>query len=153
MKFLELSPEAQEKAIENNFEINVDYDWWRDTCEDAARVGIEIEEFDLYHGSHIYGKLTEYPITVAESIAGEHGDECETFRIAIAFLAMVRLRPENDDYPDGYTEDERDNFKDNLLSAYYNILNNEWNYLTGRDAIIDALECDFYEFNEDGEII
>ena len=32
-KFDELSEEAQAKAIENNYDINVSYDWW--TMDDA----------------------------------------------------------------------------------------------------------------------
>ncbi len=46
-EFDELSERAQEEAIEKLSDINVDYDWWKYVYEDAERIGLKINEFDL----------------------------------------------------------------------------------------------------------
>jgi len=62
-KLNELTEEAQQKAIECLYDINIDYDWWTFTLEDIAAqaldwYGIQFEPehacFDLDRGSYFY---------------------------------------------------------------------------------------------------
>ena len=54
-QFSELSDEAKEKAISNLSDINVDFDWWTNTYEDAARIGLKITSFDLDRNCVLFG--------------------------------------------------------------------------------------------------
>ena len=40
--FSELSDQAKQKVIEDNYDINVDYEWWESAYEDAANIGLKI---------------------------------------------------------------------------------------------------------------
>ena len=46
-KFDELDESTKQAAIEKLWDINVDYEWWEFTYEDAANIGLKITEFDL----------------------------------------------------------------------------------------------------------
>ena len=48
-KFEELTKEAQSKAIEKCYDINVCHDWWECTYNDAKTIELEIEGFDLIY--------------------------------------------------------------------------------------------------------
>ncbi len=50
-KFEELSKEAKKNAVEKMHNLNVDHNWWEFTYEDAKRIGLEINGFDLDRGS------------------------------------------------------------------------------------------------------
>jgi len=51
-KFDELSDEAKQQSIENLYDLNVDYEWWDCTYEDAENIGLKISEFDLDRASY-----------------------------------------------------------------------------------------------------
>ena len=59
--FHELSEEAKERAIENEREVTLDYEWWEwiieDLQEQCARLGVKFENddifFDLGRGAHL----------------------------------------------------------------------------------------------------
>ena len=55
--FNELSEEAQQKAIENLSDINVNFDWWNFTYEDAKNIGLKITSFDLDRRRHAKGQF------------------------------------------------------------------------------------------------
>ena len=58
-QFSELNEEAKQKAIENHYDINVDYDWWEFSSpyDEMESVGIEAQGnkfyFDIDRGSYI----------------------------------------------------------------------------------------------------
>ena len=54
-KFSELNETAQQAAIQKNCDINVDYNWWEFTYQDAKQVGIIISSFDIDRGSYCQG--------------------------------------------------------------------------------------------------
>ena len=85
-KFEELSEEAQDKALEINWDWNVDCDWWEYIYDDAATIGLAIEEFDLGNSKKINGKLTEDLLDCCKLIRKNHGKDCETFKTAETWL-------------------------------------------------------------------
>ena len=40
--FSELSEKVKQKVINDNYDINVDYEWWESAYEDAANIGLKI---------------------------------------------------------------------------------------------------------------
>lgn len=46
-RFEELGGDAQEKALEALWDINVFYEWWDSIYADADEIGVKIDEFDL----------------------------------------------------------------------------------------------------------
>ena len=160
-EFEELSKKAQDKAIDLLYDVNVDYDWWESTYEDAANVGLKITGFNLYRNS-AEGEFTLSANEVAANILKEHGETCETFKTAENF--MKEWQPVFDAYMD--ENDERyesteaevdlsnleDEFLKSLLEDYIIILSKEYDYLCSREAIIEAIEANEYLFTEDGKI-
>ena len=76
--FDELSEEIQQKVIEKNYYINVDYGWWEFTYEDAANIGLKLTEFDIDSGNYCKGEFTLSVSEVAANIFSNHGEQCET---------------------------------------------------------------------------
>lgn len=165
-KFKELTKEAQSKAIENNYDINTFYNWWEATYEDAKTIGLNIEEFDLDRNKHCLGSVEYSPNETSNLILENHGEQCQTTVIAIGF----RSRWDNlvSEYSDGVKTDEvteeneaefdnladelENEFKNDLLSEYANMLQRECDYLTSEEAIKETLIANEYEFTEDGVI-
>ena len=145
--FGELSEDAKEKAIENLSDINIWYDWWENTFEDAKNVGIEIVEFELDRGNYCRGTIDD-TIDTARAILKEHGDTCETWQTAKDFHDTIAKDGEDTkDYESLCLE-----FKYSLLEGYRIILQKEYEYLASEDAIIETIEANEYEFTEDGKV-
>jgi len=175
-QFSELSDKAKQKAIEQFSDINVDYDWWQSTYEDAANIGLKITSFDLDRNRHAKGQFTDCANEVAAKILIEHGKDCETYKTAQSYLQDIEdiKSKANAAYLEElkeYTEDENpltfdefleenfadeldteaDNFKQSLIEDYSIILQNECEYLQSDEAIIETIECNQYDFTEDGK--
>ena len=158
--FNELSEEAKEKAIENLYDVNVDYAWWDSTYENAENIGCKITGFDIDRGSYCNIEFQTSAIEVAEDILINHGEQSETYKTAMAF--MQEWQPISDDYMDEASENYEsaesedklceleEDFKNSLSEDYRIILKNEYEYLTSKEAIIKSIEVNGYEFYEDG---
>lgn len=163
-QFDELSDEAKETAIEKLYDINVGYDWWDSTYEDAKTIGLVIEEFDLDRHRHCAGKWTEDAEDAAHLIIENHGEQCETHQDATEFLDILSTEQEifesQGDYDPEYEEfDETDKYEElceeflrTICEDYAIMLQGECEYLTGEEAIIETIEANKYEFTEDGEL-
>ncbi len=178
-KFDELSETAKQKALESFYDINVDYEWWEFIYDDAKNVGIKITGFDLDRRKNCEGKFYDDAEEVANKILQEHGDTCETYKTAKAFLgelANIESRykgrwsqyndetPEDereyDDFDDYFEqeaeydiEDAKNDFKKYIFSDYANMLQENYEYLTSEEAIIESIEANEYEFTENGKLI
>ncbi len=154
--FEELTPSAQEHAIETNRYFNVDHDWWEWTYEDASSIGLQITSFDLGRGQSIDGEFTLNCKEVADKIIAEHGDQCATYKTAKHYLkvynplVMKELIETGEPYPN--TEDIDADFLRLLLENYWTILDNEYDYLTSDECIRESLIANEYEFRQDGTI-
>lgn len=170
-KFDELSPEAQQKALENLWDINVDYEWWDSTYDDAWNIDLKIKEFDLDRGSYVKAVFMGSAMDTAEKILQEHGEHCDTYKTAsdymVEYKKLVFYQCQDDadaiserdfDYIintpswDIETDEIDDEFLRSLCEDYRIILQNEYEYLTSEEAIKDTIEANEYEFHEDGRL-
>jgi hypothetical protein len=162
--FDELSEEGKKKAINNLSTINVDYQWWDSTYEDAKRIGLTINAFDTDH--YCKGDLTNSLSECCELIKQEHGEKCETYKTAIEYLAKWsalvkkysdgvntdRVAEDNEYAFDQDADDLEADFTKSLLEDYRIILRKEYEYLTSEEAIIETIKCNEYTFTEDGKL-
>lgn len=154
-KFEELSEEAQEKAIEKLWDLNVNCEWWDCIYDDAARIGLKITGFDLDRGGYCYGKLTTSAKDCTEKIIKDHGETCDTYILAQQFLADLAALgdEENDDFDLAAKEDLEIEFERALKEEYLSILRKEYEYLTSEEAIKETIAANEYEFDEEGNLV
>lgn len=157
----ELSDEAKQIAIEELANINVDYDWWNFTYEDAKNIGLKITEFDLERNRHCDGKFFDEPKDVAKKIIEQHGESCGTYKTATNYLAEISLITTkygtitiDEEIQELYEQemfDAVEEFLQDLLEDYLILLQNEYEYLTSEEAIIETIKANEYEFLETGK--
>lgn len=160
--FNELSEEAKEKAIENLRDVNVYGGWWDWISDDAERIGLKIESFDL--DRHLHCEISPYvsALECAQNIVNNHGETTDTYKVAEQFLddheePFSRYMDESsEDYESSELEDnllylEEEFFKD-MGNEYAKILQIQYEYLYSDEAIIETIEANEYEFTEDGEL-
>lgn len=151
-KYDELSDEAKQKAREKMYDINVDYNWWDSIYEDAARIGLELNGFDIDRRSYCNGKFTTDAKTVAENIIKEHGPECETYKTAASCLVDFNGIDIEDDEADDQFAAQADHFLKSILEDYRIILQKEYEYLTSEEAIVEIIKANEYDFTIDGKL-
>jgi hypothetical protein len=162
-QFSELTEQAQEKAINKLYDINVDYQWYDFTEDDAHQIGLNIKEFDIERRSFVKGEFTLSASEVAQNIFNNHGEECETYKTAQNFMNHWQpifnnyMDENHKDYESGESEskmiDLEDEFLQSLCEDYRIILTKEYEYLTSKEAIIETIEANEYDFDEEGNLI
>ena len=153
-KFEELSKEAQQTAIEHLSDINVNYDWWESTYEDAANIGLKITSFNLDRDRHAKGEFTLSANEVAANIFRDHGETCETYKTAELF--MEEWQPVFDEYMQTEEGEDKlldieDEFLKSLLEDYSIMLQSECEYLQSDEAIKETFIVNDYDFTKDGK--
>lgn len=202
-KFSELSPEAQDHAIEKLYDINVDYqdwheyilDYWQD--EKLPELGFtgtnkiyysgfwsqgdgamfEADELDLLkfmqvnhlantfrriyywiknHGLSVYCKVRQYGHYYHElsfTLDFEIEDLCNYIDPA-GDNYSAKQQKQIDSFETECSEFE-DYLKEKLADINHDIyrsLEQEYEYLTSREQIIDTIECNDYDFFETGDL-
>lgn len=161
-QFSELSEQAKEKALQGLSTINVDFEWWDNTYEDAANIGLKLTSFDLDRNRHADGAFTLSAAEVAQNIINEHGEGCSTYKTAQKFLedhnpVFAAYMDEENELFESYEAEEKlsdieQDFLVSLLEDYSIILQNEYEYRISRKAVIEAIEANEYDFTEDGKL-
>lgn len=160
--FDELSDEAKEKARDWYRKGGLDYEGWDFILEDAKRIGIQIDGFDLYHGT-ICGSVDD-PIETIRAILADHGTTCETYKTARAALrehAHLRQRWWNTvdqseysisefDYESENADDWAANFRYDILEDYRIFLQEEQEYLESNESIDANIRANEYTFTAEG---
>jgi hypothetical protein len=161
--FDELGDRAKEKA-RDWWRGSLCYDeWWQPVFEDAEQVHIEITSFDLYR-CEIAGRFTIEPHLVADEIQDNHGEECETYKTAGAYLKdrdkLIDEWPRDDDGEfenEGDLDDRLDEldaeFLKNILEDYRIMLREELEYQESDENVDERIRINDYEFYEDGSRI
>lgn len=188
-KFEELDKNIQQKVIEKNYDINVNYyDWWDSTQEDFYRILDILGYYDIksyFSGFHSQGDgasfqanwnynknmmklIKEYaPLDyelqdIAKILTDlsrrnfyklsakiiQTGYYCHEFTMYVDYVEKF-----NGTEP---TQDSEDIFKEcsrRLARWYYSQLNNDYDFLTSEDSIVDTIIANEYEFYADGEMI
>lgn len=165
-KFNELNREAQETAIDKLSDINVSYDWWDTTYEDAKNVLLEIDSFDLDPNRHAKGSFLSSGLDSAYKIIKDHGKDCDTYKTAENFIKQYEtmfakyankekpnLVAEGNEYDfdNDLTEIEEQFLKD-ILEDYANLLQNDFDYFKSDQSIINTIQMNDYDFTEEGEL-
>lgn len=165
-KFNELPEDIQNKVIEKYYDINVDYEWWESVYDDAANINLKITEFDINRGRYAKGDFIETAFETANLIIANHGEHCETYKTAKDFITdynelvkkysdgiNINIVIEDNEYEfDNDLDDLEHDFLYSLLEDYAIILKKEYEYLTSREAIIETIEANDYDFTEHGII-
>ena len=160
-EFSELSEESKANAIEKLSDINVDYDWWDCTYEDAKMIAIDIKGFDIGRGSYCEIEVDDCQDS-AKLIIVNHGECCNSFKSAKDFLEtsakLTNLLDEDEDNEykieaiEELLESLEDVFKKELSEYYLNDLRVDYDYRLSDEAVIEAIENNNYEFLENGEM-
>lgn len=165
-KFEELSETAQQKVIQSLSEINLDYNWWEYVYEDAKQIGLIIEEFELDRGLYAKGKFQDGASETASKIIKEHGENCNTYKLAGNFLAnwdnevakhsdgidTDRVSEEKESEFDLVANELEAEFLNDILHEYTLMLRNEYEYRAGEEAIKETIIANEYEFTKDGKL-
>lgn len=160
-RFDELDERAQERALSRLYELNVDHDWWDPVYSDAKRVGLKITGFDAGYRQTIDASLTLNLRKSIQAVKQEHGQSCETWRIANDYeveldrLDLARkLLDSSEEYDDSDELDRLEaEYEKELAQAYLTMLGREYEYLTSRESIIESIQANGYELDEDGSLI
>ncbi len=155
--FDELSEQAKEKALDAMRYVNTDAgsDWWDDIYHDAANVGIMITGFDLGRAQECDGRIEDTEET-AHQIMKEHGENCETYKTAAAYLKerdeLIDTWPKDadEDLLDEKLQELGEDFTKSIHEDYRIILQKEEEYQTSDEAIQETIEANEYEFTKDG---
>lgn len=168
-KFGELSDEAKERALEDNRYVLVeDYAWYDFIYDEADMIGIEIEEFDLDR-RYIKIRLNTSVLNSVESAMQWFGESTEEYKLVKSYYdAIMKLadsdevkeyleeNPDDDAYDAIYNMSLDDRFYDEYINdmkrVFLRMLENEFNYLTSDEAIIEHFNINDYEFFENGKI-
>ncbi len=160
--FNELSEDTQEKVLNNLRDINVGYEWWEFMFLDAANIGLKITSFDLDRNRHAKGDFMLSAAEVAANIISEHGEQCETYKTAQAFLdehnpVFAEYMDESSEHYESYEYEQKlqeieAEFLSSLLEDYSIMLQKECEYLCSDEAIIETIEANEYEFYENGDM-
>src|ERR1700748_1135724 len=84
-QFGELTETGKEKAITDNVDFNVSYNWWDMVYEDARNIGLKITGFDLDRAHYCNAEYMHDAIFTASKITADHGEQTDTYRIAADF--------------------------------------------------------------------
>ncbi len=154
-KFNELNEKQKEKVLQNYYDINVDSDWWEPVYEGAKEIGLKITGFDLGSAQECDGKFITTALDCARAIVKEHGETCETYKTASAYIKEIDALEIDDDsnfIDEEKADDITTEFLHSLLEDYRIMLEKEYEYLTGKEAIIETIEANDYDFTDDGRI-
>ena len=153
-KFHEWDEDTQQKILSEHRDINVDREWWESTYDDAKNVGIKITGFALDRNRHCTGKI-DYPFDTAKKIIQEHGESCETYKTAKAYLEDYNKMASKESEDKDIEEEIRDldeEFIKSILEDYSIMLQREYEYLLTDEAVKSTIEANEYEFDNEGKI-
>lgn len=160
--FDELSDKAKGKALDY-FRQTIDYEFEYECLQnDAKSVGLSLEGWD--YGRYAKVSFIDSPADVATSILKDHGETCGTVASAKAFFSEYDnglrevLPVDDEDAADTYQESEHydeacSEFLRALSEDYRILMDNSADYASSDEAIIELIECNEYEFTEDGKLI
>lgn len=144
-KYSELSDSAKEKAREwylNGWDFNFGWDCIK---EDAKSVHFALKEWEYrrYLRADFIGSAQE----TATAIVADHGDVCDTHKLATAYLKAIGA--------EGVTDEQREaidyDFLVDLCEAYRVMTDRDYEAEQTEEYIADVMECNEYEFLESGK--
>lgn len=149
-QFSELDEKAQQYAIKKLEDINVDYNWWESSYQDAETIGLKLTgfTFDRYN---ITGEFIDSAFDIANKIISEHGETCDTHQAALNYIEDYNAAISHG-VGDAHLNELDKDFLNALLRCYYKQLQNEYDHLISKEAIIESIESNDFEFTIKGII-
>ena len=153
--FAELTPKAQEKAIDFFLEKQgpeTDI-WWKNIYDDALETAdLKITGFEI-DIRYIHCYFTTDAKSSASRVISEHGKETTTYSIAKNFLSELRAPELQEDtaLTEVRLQELKDNYMEALSNEYLNILEREYDYLSSQEYAVDFMTDNDWEFFENGE--
>jgi hypothetical protein len=142
-EFDELNEASKERVLSNLWDINVEYGWWEHLKEEAEEWGATRFDFNLYIHGHIFLDVLE-PVKFAENIVASVGDQSRLYKPAKEFLDALDA---------GELEEViGPEYMDTIELEFFELLQDEYDYLTSDEAIIETIKANGYEFLENGKI-
>jgi hypothetical protein len=152
--FEELNPKVQSKVLDENRDLLLQFDWWRDTISEDARGTAELRiiAFDFHPHRHIEAGFVSNAKSSALRVISEHGNTCATYSIAKKFLSDLESleRKEDTAQTEAEIEELEGDYLEALSEAYLRILEQEEQDLMSDEAIAEHMSNNNYEFLEDG---
>lgn len=181
-KFSELSEGAQDKALEQLSDINVDYDWWDSVIwglseQIKEHCGIWFDDkgvaFDLDRANYLYfskghigiensGKLVEALIkgmVMSDKEKKYLRENADELYIDVSHYGggsganhLLLQYTANDVIDEGTQDAINEWFDENVIDEVLSALKKEYNYATSRKAIIETIEANDYDFLKNGKL-
>jgi len=146
--FAELAEVAQKAALNMQFNINVDHDWWDLYYESAMETEhFKITGFDTDRGAYVHGDFNSSALDTALAIQTNHGTECDSHKLAVKFILEFdndKTLEENEFCEEG--------LKQALLETHLVGLRAELEYKYSDEAIKETIESGELEFLECGKL-
>lgn len=149
-KFNELSKEAQQNAIGQLSDININLDF---AIQDAYDIGLNITDCDLDSASFIRGVRGEFITSageVCEDILLHHDKHSETYKTALKYKHEFQLT--SDETNENELCKKEDSFLNELLIDYTNIMQSYIEFQGSENQIVLSIEANEYDFTKDGKL-
>lgn len=173
-KYDELSDKAKEKALEGFYDFNVDYEWWDSSYdwfqEKLKEVGLKCKTFyfgldrdrfleavDLefidvakFIETSVQAGVKKSILDVADLTINYTRGYRHTFHTIDTYRGIPDRCPRLNKYLTSLIDRCNDKLGD-MFSDFLSQLEEEYDYLTSREAIEESIRCNEYEFLEHGE--
>lgn len=135
--FDELPQDAKQKALNENYQINTEHDYWcKERLQELEDLGFEVMNFQLWRNRLDITPQIELN-GIVWNITTEHGENCNTYKIAKQFENL---------------EIDEDEFINQISDEYLRLMNEEMEYLESDEAIIETFRANDYHFDLNGKI-
>lgn len=163
--FDELSDEAKQKALEDLSDINVEYDWYTyelDFNEGIfAKHGLEVDDINFELDYRGWADFREINIADPKLLLKSIGVDLRSKAAREALengIGTAKHHYSGAEFR-SYFETGNDDFDDRLSDLWQELtgealqrLQGDYGYLTSKEAIIETIEANEYEFYEDGRL-
>lgn len=165
--FDELSNTAKQKAIESLYDLNILHDWYDPIYTEAENLGFKIKGFNIDRANYCNVELIEDLSTIFRNILKEHGENCDTYKLAKEYfkeygqlvekysdgINLELVSEENEHDFDSEANDLEEEYTSQLEEEYLSLLRQEYEYLTSEESIKETITANDYEFTEEGKLI
>lgn len=174
-RFNELTDEEKEEVIEMYRSINVSFGWYEHLIEDflseiKEKTGIELKSEDVVFNLDRRANFGVYSNPVFNAICEKFGDEISDIfgskKIGVFFSEFPTMGWNYTDFENfkisfyNYVSEDREKeIKEEIFNIleticklsqkYFNLLNEEYEYLISDEAVIETIEANEYMFSDD----
>jgi len=150
-EFDELDAKAKEKARDWYRDGMFDDRWYEFVYEDALNIGFKITGFDIDRLAEVTGEFTDSASITATRIIEEHGEVCDTYTTARAYLKERSTLVAGSGVDESEELDEVDEeFRKSLCVDYLEKLRAQMDYLMSNENVDEGIRGNEYVFTDIG---